>query len=108
MQKLEFYGEVPDPRFGHTITQINTTKFFLYGGAKGSGKYSITSDSFLLDIITKKWRKIEPQGTLPRERAAHASVCVENMQIILYGGATGGGEVNFYIQILNNFRWFSS
>lgn len=92
MEKLELFGEIPEPRFGHTVTQISSTKVILFGGATGTnGKYSITSDTYILDLITKKWRKIEPQGTSPSERAAHASLSVQSLQLILYGGATGGG-----------------
>jgi len=28
-------GDVPKPRFGHTIAQISTTKIILFGGATG-------------------------------------------------------------------------
>ena len=92
MEKLELLGDIPEPRFGHTVTQISTTKVVLYGGAIGfNGKYSITSNTYLLDLITKKWRKLDPQGSCPNERAAHAAVSVECLQLVLYGGATGGG-----------------
>ena len=92
MEKLQLFGDSPEARFGHTITQINSTKFILYGGAIGcNGKYAITSDTYLLDLITKKWRKMDPQGSCPNERAAHAAVSVECLQLVLYGGATGGG-----------------
>lgn len=96
MQSVDFLGEVPEPRFGHTITQISTTKVLLYGGATGSGKYSITNDTYILDLITRKWRKIDPQGSSPGERAAHSTVSIDSLQLILYGGATGGGLFFIY------------
>jgi len=92
MEKLELFGELPEPRFGHTVTQISKTKVVLYGGATGSnGKFSITSETYLMDLITKKWRKLDPQGICPNERAAHSSTSIETLQMLLYGGATGGG-----------------
>lgn len=104
MQRVDFFGEIPEPRFGHTITQISTTKVLLYGGATGSGKYSITNDTYILDLITKKWRKIDPQGSSPGERAAHSTVSIESLQVILYGGATGGGLMIFVCIISRNIH----
>lgn len=93
MQKYEFFGEIPAPRFGHTVTQITKTKVLLFGGATGDvGKYAITNEVYLLDLITRKWRRIDPQGQLPCQRAAHATVSVDSLQIVTYGGATGGGK----------------
>ena len=92
MEKVAFCGDVPEPRFGHTVTQVSPTKVVLYGGATGAnGKFSITSETYLLDMITRKWRKLEPQGVCPNERAAHATAAVESLQVLLFGGATGGG-----------------
>jgi len=85
-------GEVPQPRFGHTITLVSKTKAVLFGGATGdTGKYSITGETFVFDCILRKWRKLEPSGSSPTQRAAHASTAVEESQLVIYGGATGGG-----------------
>ena len=92
MQSLDQLGEKPAPRFGHTVTQISKTKVLLFGGATGdAGKYIITNETYLLDMITRKWRKLEPLGSPPIGRAAHASVSVEQFQMVTYGGAIGGG-----------------
>jgi len=46
LKSVEMKGDVPKPRFGHTIAQISSTKIVLFGGATGdTGKYSITGDS---------------------------------------------------------------
>lgn len=64
------------------------------GGATGdTGKYSITGDTFSIDIATRIWNKIETTGQAPSARAAHAAVAVETDQIVIYGGATGGGSL---------------
>jgi len=59
MDKVEFGGDSPGARFGHTITPIGKDKAILFGGAVGdTGKYLITGDSFLCDYNTRKWKKL--------------------------------------------------
>lgn len=88
-------GNKPAPRFGHTITAISKTKVVLFGGAIGdTGRYSIVGDSYSYDCLTRTWTKIEgAAGTPPTPRAAHASYAVEAGQLVVYGGATGGGSL---------------
>ena len=53
------YGEVPQARFGHTITLVSKTKVVLFGGATGdTGKYSMTGETYLFNILTKTWSKL--------------------------------------------------
>jgi len=90
-ETLKVSGDVPLPRFGHTMTLISKNKAVLFGGATGdTGKYSITGETFLLDCITQKWKRLEPSGSAPTNRAAHAATAIETNQIFIYGGATGG------------------
>lgn len=99
------YGEVPQARFGHTITLVSKTKVVLFGGATGdTGKYSMTGETYLFNILTKTWSKLNGtlkfkyynilflivKGVPPSPRAAHSSTNVEQMQMVVYGGATGG------------------
>lgn len=92
MEIFNASGDVPLPRFGHTVNLISNTKVILFGGATGDvGKYAITGDTFLLDLITRKWRKLDPVGPAPSQRAAHAAATVDNLQMVVYGGAVGGG-----------------
>ena len=52
-------GEVPQARFGHTITLVSKTKVVLFGGATGdTGKYSMTGETYLFNILTKTWSKL--------------------------------------------------
>lgn len=84
-------GEPPLPRFGHTITLISKTKAVMFGGATGdTGKYTITGETYLFDCITRKWKRLEPSGATPTQRAAHSATSVELFQLVIYGGATGG------------------
>lgn len=92
---LEVTGDSPNPRFGHTITSVNKNEIVLFGGATGDiGKYIMTNDTYLFNVYNSHWSKFEPVGVTPTPRAAHASVLIEAMQMIVYGGATGG---NFFV-----------
>ena len=94
METLKVSGDIPLPRFGHTITLVSKTKAVLFGGATGdTGKYSITGDTYVFDCTTRKWKKLEPTGSSPTQRAAHASTSVEVNQMVVYGGATGGNSL---------------
>ena len=93
MEIVKYNGDSPFPRFGHTLSQISKSKILLFGGATGNtGKYSINSDVFIFEIPSRKWRKLNPSGPIPTQRAAHATVYVEPGQIYIYGGATGGNS----------------
>lgn len=74
MEKLQVFGQAPQPRFGHTITYIAKGKAILFGGATGdTGKYSITGDTYSYDQVTKYWKKVEsntPSILASRPRAA--------------------------------------
>ena len=92
--KFETLGDKPQPRFGHTVTQISRSKVVLFGGAHGdAGKYTISGETYVFEIYSRKWTKLEPIGQLPTARAAHAASSVETMQMIIYGGASGGGLI---------------
>lgn len=58
-ESLEVYGDVPQARFGHTITLVSNSKVVLFGGATGdTGKYIMTGDTYLFNILTKGWTKL--------------------------------------------------
>ena len=51
IQQIETFGEIPSPRFGHTITAVSKNKAVLFGGATGdTGRYSITGEAFTIDL----------------------------------------------------------
>jgi hypothetical protein len=63
MENIKVKGETPIPRFGHTITLVSKTKSILFGGATGdTGRYTITSDTFIFDSIQSNWKKLTPSG----------------------------------------------
>jgi len=52
----------------------------MFGGATGdTGKYVITGDTYILDLPTKKWTKLEGGGIAPAPRAAHSSTSVDTL-----------------------------
>ena len=93
-EELDVYGDIPQARFGHTVTLVSNSKAVLFGGATGdTGKYIMTGDTYLFNILTKSWAKLTIKGVPPSPRAAHHSTNVEQMQMVVYGGATGGGSL---------------
>lgn len=57
------------------------------------GRYTITADLYLFDLVNNVSTKLESENT-PSPRAAHAAACVESMQVVVFGGATGGGSLS--------------
>ncbi|KAH8584532.1 serine threonine phosphatase alpha [Cryptosporidium sp. chipmunk genotype I] len=94
-QKEQMFGDIPTARFGHSTTFVGNSKVVLFGGAIGdSGRYTITADTYILDFSAGfQWKKITADNP-PSARAAHASACVDLMQLVIYGGATGGGSLS--------------
>jgi len=90
-ENLDVAGDIPLARFGHTMTAINKNKVILFGGATGdTGKYLMTGDTYLFNVTKRAWQRLNPQGAVPPPRAAHSATAVESMQMVIYGGATGG------------------
>lgn len=87
-------GDVPLPRFGHTTTYMGNFTVIMFGGAVGdSGRYTITNDTYALNLGTFEWTRIVADNP-PSARAAHAATCVDALQFVVYGGATGGGSLS--------------
>lgn len=60
VETLEVNGDIPQARFGHTITIVSKSKVVLFGGATGdTGKYSMTGETFLYNIMNKAWQKLQ-------------------------------------------------
>eukprot|EP00742_Colponemidia_sp_Colp-10_P004306 GILJ01004593.1.p1 GENE.GILJ01004593.1~~GILJ01004593.1.p1 ORF type:complete len:767 (-),score=86.58 GILJ01004593.1:414-2714(-) len=94
MQSVPVAGDIPPARFGHTTTLVSSERVVLFGGATGdTGKYAITGDTFIFDLGSNKWSRMEPSGLPPTPRAAHGACCVDQLQLVIYGGATGGGSL---------------
>jgi len=105
---LETSGDVPKARFGHTANLVDKGRVVLFGGATGdAGNYRITNDAYLLTLDTNKWLNLVTTQQ-PTARAAHAAACVESNQLVVYGGATGGGQLSsddLYLLDLEQAIW---
>lgn len=56
VEELEVHGDIPQARFGHTITIVCKSKVVLFGGATGdTGKYSMTGETYMYNILNKAW-----------------------------------------------------
>lgn len=105
--KLQDGGDVPAPRFGHTATLVGGSRVVLFGGATGdAGRYTITADCYCLEVETNIWSRVPTQKDepSPSARAAHAAACVDQYQLVIYGGATGGGSLSSDELYLLDFR----
>ena len=64
VEDLEVNGEIPQARFGHTITIVCKSKVVLFGGATGdTGKYSMTGETYMYNILNKAWQKLSGKYT---------------------------------------------
>ena len=105
LSTINSMGDLPGNRFGHTIVQITKTKVCLFGGSIGdSKKLNYNNETFTYNILTKIWQKIKikDNSTIPNNRAAHASCCVGERKMAIYGGSiANGGLAN---DVLNIFE----
>ena len=79
-ETLDIAKNVPQARFGHTITMVNKYKVVLFGGATGdTGKYSMTGETYIFNMLLNTWTELTPKGVPPSPRAAHASCAVDSL-----------------------------
>lgn len=85
----------PGKRFGHSVSIISPTRSILFGGAKADSTYQITNDIFSFDSKTSSWTKVYSKDNrdVPSPRAAHGATAIENLQIVIFGGAQSQGSV---------------
>lgn len=58
-EDIDARGEIPLARFGHTITLISKTAAIMFGGATGdTGRFSMTGDTFIFNLQTNVWKKL--------------------------------------------------
>lgn len=79
--KLETNGEVPPPRYFHSMCALGDTKMVCYGGMSpaqntagvdGQGDVTVMSDIHVYDVPTRKWTFI-PTSDAPQGRYAHCA-----------------------------------
>ena len=63
VEAIEGKGEVPEPRFGHTIIKVSKEKVVLFGGACGdTGRFGMTGETYLLNVVNMTWKKLQGKG----------------------------------------------
>ncbi|KUI64160.1 Protein ral2 [Cytospora mali] len=79
--KLETNGEIPPPRYFHSMCALGDTKMVCYGGMSpaqsttgvdGPGDVTVMSDIYVYDVPTRKWTFI-PTSDAPQGRYAHCA-----------------------------------
>ena len=92
----------PGNGFGHSISVISSFRAILFGGAVANPSYQITNDVFSFNSKKQKWSLVHPNSTknLPTPRAAHGATAIDNLQVVIFGGAQAQGCVvdnNLYL-----------
>ena len=100
-------SSVPGHRFGHSISVISPTRSILFGGAIAVPNYKITNDIFSFNNRSLQWTRVHPTSnkSWPCPRAAHGATTLDNMQVVVFGGAQAQGSVvdnDLYLMKLMN------
>jgi hypothetical protein len=60
LETIEGKGEVPEPRFGHTIIKVSKEKVVLFGGACGdTGRFGMRGETYLMNVENMTWKKLQ-------------------------------------------------
>lgn len=80
--KLQATGDIPPPRYFHSMCALGDTKMVCYGGMSpaqsaagavdGQGDVTVMSDMYIFDAPTRKWTFI-PVSDAPQGRYAHCA-----------------------------------
>lgn len=92
----------PQRRFGHSICVISQLRAILFAGAVAETNFKITNDIFSFNSRTGVWTQVYPKDkkNMPSPRAAHGATAIENLQMVVFGGAQAQGSVvdnNLYL-----------
>lgn len=97
-----FDFDVPDPRFGHSVVAYESknktinSKLYIFGGeARYSvprNKRELFNDLYQFDIVTEKYKQLDPSGNLPEGRKHHAS-CIVGQYMFVHGGIDQSAKV---------------
>ena len=80
--KLEVKGDIPPPRYFHSVCALGDSKLVCYGGMSpsqtadagpdGQNEVTVMSDIHIFDVPTKTWTKLNPADP-PQGRYAHCA-----------------------------------
>ena len=88
--ECESNGDIPLPRFGHSLVLLSSNQFLIFGGVvEHNNEFEFTNETFLFNLISRTWSKIifEENNTLPKGRAAHAACANNKNQMLIHGGS---------------------
>ncbi|KAL1887325.1 hypothetical protein Cpir12675_006589 [Ceratocystis pirilliformis] len=83
--KLTTTGDIPAPRYFHSMCALGHTKMVCYGGmaamtGNGEDPPSVVSDVYIYDIPTKRWSFI-PVPEAPQGRYAHCATVLDSSAV---------------------------
>jgi hypothetical protein len=96
-------GDIPSPRYGHTIVEIDGL-YYLFGGqtvtvtTSGSLRpLSVSDEIFKFDPNTRRFDKLTPGGNLPPGMSGHAAATVDGKMYVLGGYRSDSTHSNQYV-----------
>ncbi|KAF3762175.1 galactose oxidase, partial [Cryphonectria parasitica EP155] len=116
--KLQATGDIPPPRYFHSMCALGDTKMVCYGGMSpaqnsagavdGQGDVTVMSDIYIFDAPTRKWTYI-PTSDAPQGRYAHCACILPSsatfsshkapLSALQHNPATGANEGRIGINI---------
>ncbi len=85
-----------------TCVNHATKEVYLFGGK--SNRYSNTT--FVLNLDTLKWKKVDTKGSTPSARYGHSAVIYNNKMYVFAGYDNEGGKCNdLYVLSLDTKEW---
>ena len=76
-------GDVPSPRYGHTMVNIEG-KFYLFGGQGNEARALFLDSTYMFNHSTNNWKNLKPTSK-PTARQGHSAVAY-NGKMYMFGG----------------------
>lgn len=102
-RKIDLVGLPPPPRYGHTITAISASSYWVFGGLGPSSVLSnhtkkgcrSQKDVYHFELGKKsgKWSAPMLGGRSPVSRCSHSAAAIGN-NILIFGGRSGNALLN--------------
>jgi VCBS repeat-containing protein len=85
-------GDGPCPRKGHSMASIND-KVYAFGGQAQGCSYIVLNELWEFSKDVEIWRKVIPEGDVPRARYGHKAAVANNKMYIFSGMVSDGYEI---------------
>jgi N-acetylneuraminic acid mutarotase len=108
----ETTGEKPAKRIGFSCKMIFGDVMLIFAGADElSANCQLYNDSYILNLTTMEWSKLDCKGSLPEPRIGHTA-SVSDTHMFVFGGYTIAEDCkepmyfnDIYILDLHNAEW---